>query len=683
MGSTRALSAWCAGLGLLASGPLVALTLAIDAAVVTGWVDLEQAKLQLEITDDGQGWLRLSAQELLLKSAQGPVRLLGVEARCRSRIPSAALATLNCDRGRLTWRAGPDSDERLGVNFELQTTRGGQTLQLSLIEEALSLTHLQRWLSSGPVPALLGDRWPEQLSGTAHLDLKLKADSLGLRELQGEVTLNELGFTAKDAAEAARIQLQFRGERGAPDWSGSLGFQHTQGALFIVPGFNTASGAEPGWLLDAQDGVFDTRLRWTWSAASGSLALPELALLGPELNLQAAGIVFNFLQPMALQEGHFELEEGELGSLYRRYLQPALLGGPAGDLELSGRAALQVDWKAGALAQGDVRFKDVAAVDTRQRYAVDGLNGALALGTATTPHDFTLGFERASLYRLPIGATQFKLATTPNGLQLREPAVLPILDGEFQLASLNIEPNDDGGGHTLALNGVLAPISLPVLAAQLGWPSAAGKLSGIIPSIRWSAHQIAVDGDLLVKIFDGRVIARDLLVREPLGTLPELSTDLELHDLDLELATKETGFGLIQGSLSGRIDDLRLQAWQPLAMDLSIGTPEDDSRPHRISQRAVNSLSALAGGGPNLLSRGLMRLFSTYSYGRMGVGCRLENGICTLHGAAERSDGALILVSRGGLIPPYIEVRASGERLAWTRLTDIFQRIRSGELVIE
>jgi hypothetical protein len=117
-----------------------------------------------------------------------------------------------------------------------------------------------------------------------------------------------------------------------------------------------------------------------------------------------------------------------------------------------------------------------------------------------------------------------------------------------------------------------------------------------------------------------------------------------------------------------------LQAWRPVYFEAELATPEDDRTRHRISQRAVDNLGFIGGGATAALSSGLLRYFKEYSYGRLGVSCRLYNGACEL-GGVEKTDDGFLLLTRGGVLPPWIEVRGTGRSIDWYDLVEGMKRI--------
>ena len=99
-----------------------------------------------------------------------------------------------------------------------------------------------------------------------------------------------------------------------------------------------------------------------------------------------------------------------------------------------------------------------------------------------------------------------------------------------------------------------------------------------------------MDGDLRVNVFDGDVVIRDLQVDKLFSTLPVLTANIILSQLDLTELTRTISFGNISGRVDGKIAELELQAWRPIHFDAVISTPVDDDSKHRISQQAVDNL---------------------------------------------------------------------------------------------
>jgi len=117
-------------------------------------------------------------------------------------------------------------------------------------------------------------------------------------------------------------------------------------------------------------------------------------------------------------------------------------------------------------------------------------------------------------------------------------------------------------------------------------------------------------------------------------------------------------------------------------MDLHFYTPVDDKSQHRISQRAVENLASVGGGGAAaVLSTGFLQFFEVFAYDRIGLRCLLRNGVCAMSGtgaakAGPQGRGYYIVKGRG---VPRIDVVGYRDTVSWPRLMQQLTAItRSG-----
>ena len=125
-----------------------------------------------------------------------------------------------------------------------------------------------------------------------------------------------------------------------------------------------------------------------------------------------------------------------------------------------------------------------------------------------------------------------------------------------------------------------------------------------------------------------------------------------------------------------------MQSWRPVAMDMHFYTPTGDKSQHRISQRAVENLASVGGGGAGaMLSSGFLQFFEVFAYDRIGLRCVLLNGVCAMSGAGPAKAGqagkGYYIVKGRGL--PRIDVVGYRDAVSWQRLVEQLAAItRSG-----
>jgi hypothetical protein len=318
---------------------------------------------------------------------------------------------------------------------------------------------------------------------------------------------------------------------------------------------------------------------------------------------------------------------------------------------------------------------DIYVEDQDGRFSMYGLDGALDWSSAPALRVSRLGWQAARLYNIDIGASELRLRSESGGLQLDGQASIPVFDGKLTINELGVE-NLSKGATRWSLDAALSPVSMELFSHAMGWPVMGGKLSGIIPEVRYAEDRLVVGGAVLVRIFDGDVVLHNLSLARPLGPVPVLSGDIDFSNLDLAALTRTFSFGSIEGRLGGVVHRLRLVDWRPVQFDARFATPENDRSRHRISQKAVNSLTTIGGGSAGALSRSFLRIFENFSYKRLGISCRLRNGVCEMGGIEAAKQGYYIV--RGGGIPR-IDVIGYNPRVDWNVLIERLKQVTASE----
>jgi hypothetical protein len=324
----------------------------------------------------------------------------------------------------------------------------------------------------------------------------------------------------------------------------------------------------------------------------------------------------------------------------------------------------------------DVAFDGVDADDPDGALAFTGLAGRLrwdadethvALRSSDADYVSTLSWRQGRLYGLALGPSKLAMTAAGRGFRLLDPVFIPIFDGGLRIERLRMrhvgEPD-----MWLRLDARVEPIGMARISKALGLPEFGGTFSGTIPTASLEKGVLTFGGNLEASVFGGKVVVSDLRLEDPLGRFPRLFAGIAVDSLDLLQVTGTFSFGDITGKLSGRVDVLELFGWQPVRFDARFATPDGDRSKHRISQRAVQNLSTIGGGGGigAVLQGGVMKFFETFGYDRIGLACRLEQDVCAMSGVAPAKNGGYYIVKGRGL--PRIDVIGNGDRVAWSRL---------------
>ena len=251
-----------------------------------------------------------------------------------------------------------------------------------------------------------------------------------------------------------------------------------------------------------------------------------------------------------------------------------------------------------------------------------------------------------------------------RGGRLTLPSVLiPLLDGVLVFNDIAVAR--DHGDFSAELRGAFTPLSMEKLTAGLDLLSMSGTISAVIPKMTYERSTLKVDGALLFKVFGGDASVDQIRLENPFGKTPRLTADLRLHGMDMEQMTGAVKFGSISGRIDVDVIDLEMENWQPLSFDARVLTSPGDFK-KRISQRAVQNISSIGGAGAGAaIQSSFLRVFQSFGYDKIGLSCKLVNGICELGGVENAAQG-FVMIKGGGM--PAVNVVGYNRRVGWDEL---------------
>lgn len=360
---------------------------------------------------------------------------------------------------------------------------------------------------------------------------------------------------------------------------------------------------------------------------------------------------------------HLKLErlQSRFPAAYQRYGQAWLATLGMRDMRVDGQLNGSLDMDASGLRSFAFDTEGLDLADAEGRLALKGLRGSLDWAAQGERPVTTLGWQGLQVYRMANGAAQARWQSRDGALSLQHALELPLLNGRVRVGDLEWRPAA-AKGRRLATSLAFTGIDMAAFSRAMGWPEFPGTLGGAIPGLRWIDDRIELDGGLSVNVFDGFVDITKLSVQGPFSASPVLSGDVQLRQLDLAAMTSVFDFGNITGRMDGSVDELRLVNWNPVAFKASLLA----SGGGRISQRAVNNLTAMGGGGVAAgLQGAVLKLFKTFGYKRIGLNCTLQASVCHMGGLDNDADGYTI-VEGSGL--PHLQVIGHQTQVDWPTL---------------
>jgi hypothetical protein len=513
-------------------------------------------------------------------------------------------------------------------------------------------THAQIRLDNLPLGwlrGLLGTVWSGRPTG-GRLDAELALDlrDPGLQS-SGQFTLAGAGFDTPSGTLAGqgldgtgRFTLDTTDGPARIDLDASL----RGGELLLGPLYAKLPDhpVQLGLHANAQNGAFElTRLRVN--------DVDALQLDGA-LAFDAKGV---------LKTLRLDRLRANFPAAYQRYGKAWLSTLGLRDMRIRGQLNGSLDLRADGPHSFAFSTDGLDLADADGRLAIDGLHGGLDWAADGDRPASTLGWQHLQFYRIPNGAAQAQWQSRDGTLSLQQPLLIPVLQGQLRIGTLDWRPAA-AQGQRLAASLALTGVDMGAFSQAMGWPAFPGTLGGAVPSLRWVDDRLELQGGLSANLFGGFVDITRLSLQQPFGSNPVLNGDIAMKQLDLAAITSVFDFGSITGSLDGSIKDLRLVNWDPVAFEASLLA--DDGG--RISQRAVNNLTAVGGGGIAAgLQGAVLKLFKTFGYKRIGLDCTLQGTVCQM-GGLETTDDGYTIVEGSGL--PRLQVIGHQTQVDWPTL---------------
>ena len=495
-------------------------------------------------------------------------------------------ADLEARNGRVSCTRGVlDAGEKIPLSFTYTTATRDFTLEAKLergetwrasgslkgadtaIDAKLDSVRLER------IAAFLPKDAPRPSAGRVGGTFQMRGS-----QAKARVTLDGVAFadaSGLHAGEKIVATLDLDAARKNETWTWTANAEWRAGEVFWNPFFFTGNGQR----LAAAGSTGGQRT----DVRSGTLALPRIGQ-----------VTFNGRWDHAkstLVEAHASGARLSVGAIYTQVVKPLLQGTALSELRAEGEVTANVAIAGGEVRSADAELFGVSFEDARERrFGVFGVSGRVPWqrGEQTNVEVTVKGAE---VFKLPIGAMRIPLRVRTNSIVIAAVRI-PVLDGALELRDFVAGTTPEGWRWRFA--GELQPISMDRLTQALALPTMHGVLAGSIPEVRYRRQALSMDGALKIRAFDGDIAVSKLELLEPFGRAPRFKAELDMKALDLELLTRTFDFGTITGRIDARVAGLELSNWVPVRFDAALASSPGDY-PRKISQRAVQNISALGG----------------------------------------------------------------------------------------
>ena len=649
---------------------------AIDAIVLEvreltmAGIPVTGANVRLDVLTDKQTRLTVTARTATLADPVG--KLADVTLRCDA--PIVAEPRYGCDAGRLTARGGPSGAIDMKVAAEMNTVSGVTTFRGSGLKVAGTSAVFNGELDSKgwwvkaktdvtKISALrkFAQPWfeiPKDLTVEGNVALEGTLTDTGkgtvadvTMRLDGAEFTNEAGDIV---GEKLKATLHVNAQPRAADTALTFDIEATQGQSFLSVIF--LDFAKNPLTLDARGLLKESVLN-----------LDSLHFVQRDvIDLNGSGQL-NLAADIPAFSGDLTLAKLQFPDAYATYLANVLASSLLGDLRTEGSLSGEISLHDNGVTALHLIPKDLELHDNKGRLFLSKVNGEVSWSPDGAERASRLTWAAGGAYGLSGGAATLDFIASGMNFRLTRPTKLPVLDGAIDIETF-VMGNLGADNMEVAFKGKVEPISMQLLAKGFGWPEFSGKLAATIPGVTLKDNVLRFDGNVESEVFGGRIVGSNIRLQDPLGNFPQLFADVRARDLDLGLVTNTFEVGSITGRLEADVLGLQLFGWSPVAFDARLATPQGDKSRHRISAKAVSSLSNVGGGGGGVvqaLQSGVLRFFDEYSYDRLGITCKLRDDVCEMSGIEPAGVGYYIVKGAG---IPRIDIVGNSGRVRWSQL---------------
>ncbi|MDP1773055.1 MAG: C4-dicarboxylate ABC transporter [Methylobacter sp.] len=509
-------------------------------------------------------------------------------------------------------------------------------------------------------------------AGKIDVKLNVSGSHAQVQEFTLTTGVNGLTGQTKDgqlATEALMLETTLAAKNNNGLWQWQSHVDINGGALYVEPLYLEAAG---------QNIALDTQ--GDWNTSSKQVEVNSLSYRHSKTGELSGHATVDYKDGASIEKAELSLTSDNLQDLSATYLKPFFEQTALQGVTLAGHLKADFSINDQALTALTATFDNIDVKDAAGRGEIQGGAGTLNWSNDETfnqPSEFS--WQQLQVRAVPIGPAKLSLLSRADTIRLLKSTQVPFLGGAIAINHFSWQAKKQRDPE-LSFEGDISDVSLEQLSKALNWTPLSGTISGHIPRVEYSNKTLTLGGELIVKVFDGEIKISNLASSGLFTDFPKFHSDLEIDNLDLDQLTGKFKFGGITGKLSGYVRQLYMENWHPVTFFAWLGTPEDDDSRHRISQKAVQNIANIGGGGAaDLLSKSFLRFFETFGYDKLGLGCYLHDGVCQLMGVKATESGYAIITG-GGL--PRIDVIGYNPRVDWNVLMDRLKRITTSDEVI-
>lgn len=657
------------------------LSINVEKIKSKGWL-LTDVRLSLLDLDEQTQQLVLSIGQLILPEPFSEIKL--VDVKCR--IFNWQDNKITCQKGQAKLKSNIISPSIFSFSFtltdklsqfsiknlilakgklSLKAIEDGDNWTVTVQSKNLQLKKINSFLS------LTNNTIKGTMNGSVNADIKATGSSAGVKKVLSQFQFNKLSLQSNNdklAAESLSFKIDLQAKLKNDIWYWNKTTRLQQGGFYIAPVY-----------VDTKGKTINMQARGLMHEESG-IEIQKLTLNQADVFELKVGGGIQIRPDFSFDSGYVSADVKDLEVFSRLYLLPFFEGTHYDEIQLQGRFQSEIQVDKSTIKQVSTSFNSFTVNDNKQRISINKAEGEINWSNNSDEVQAShISWNKLKIKAIPIESGELMFLFRQKNIKLLESVSIAVLGGYIDIKQFNWyrattdEPK-------VFFEGDIRELSLEQLSEALGWTSLSGKISGYIPGVEYENKTLRLKGELKVSVFDGVIKINKLASSGMFTDFSKFHMDMKVDNLDLHAITQKFKMGGIEGRVSGFVNNLYLENWEPVTFYAWLGTPENDDSTHSISQKAVENIASIGGGGAaDIISKGFLRFFDTFGYDKLGFGCYLHHGVCQLMGV-EAAEQGYYIIKGGGL--PRIDVIGYNPQLDWKVLMQRLSRIFESENVL-
>ena len=555
-----------------------------------------------------------------------------------------------------------------GGKFSLDAEQITEKWQVRIKAQGIDLTKLK---------AVFAADFLELSQGFSDFEIELKGEQDIAQELLIVALFRQISVYNEEesiASEELVLQTEFTAFKQDAGWHWHNTSRLLGGGLYV----------DPIYLETDKKNAVTLTAQGVWHQGLKNIQVDQFKLEHPQAAIIRGSIILKHQAELGVELADLFVHIPRLESATPIYLLPFLESSTFDGIDLAGAVDAKITIAQNHVTEASITVKNLTVDEAQKRFYINNANAQINWSKKLKGAQKSfINWQQLKIQSIPFQAGRLDFTSFDKQFRLLQAADLAVLGGILSINNFSFSMAGSNTDASIRFDGSVDTLSLEQLSKALGWTALTGTISGYIPSVQYQNKTLSLGGELKIQVFDGEITIKNLASAGLFSDFPQFYTDIEFEHLDLDAITHQFHIGYIEGRLSGAVQNIYLENWQLVSFYAWLGTPDDDDSTHRISQKAIESIASIGGGGvSDLLSRSFLGIFSAFYYSKLGFGCYLYQGVCQLMGV-EAVDNGFYLVKGGGLLPR-IDVIGYNPELDWDILVNRLSRITtSDEVIIE